>query len=91
MGEVRSLNAIKAEREGDNTLLSPKEMMLDAVADIDAGKIAPTRAMVIVLNDQDGTYQLNWYASGARCSDMISMCEVTKALLLTQMGFIPGD
>lgn len=91
MGEVRSLNAIKADRENDNTLLSPKEMMLDVVADIDAGKLAPTKAIVITLDDADGSYALNWHTCNARCSDMIAMAEVMKAMLLSQMGYIPGD
>lgn len=89
MGELRSLNAIKANREADNTLLSVREMLLDVVADIDAGLISPNKAFVITVNDEDGQYALNWGACNARSSEMISMCEVAKTVLLQCMGYIP--
>lgn len=89
MGEVRSLNAIKASREDDNTLLTVKEMLLDIVADIDAGMLSPNKAFLIMVRDEDGGYDLNWGACNARSSEMIAMCEVAKAELLAAMGFIP--
>jgi len=89
MGEVRSLNAIKASRQDDNTLLTVKELLLDMVADIDAGTLSPTKAFLIFVNDTDGNYELNWGACNAKSTDMIAMCEVAKTELFAAMGFIP--
>lgn len=89
MGEVRSLNAIKATREADNSLMTVKEMLLDMVADIDAGMMSPNKAFLIMVRDQDDGYDLNWGACNARSSEMIAMCEVAESELLAAMGFIP--
>ena len=89
MGEIRSINAIRADRENDNTLLSPRDLMFDVVADIDDGTVSPTKAFVIVVDDADGQYRLNWFASNAKASEIISMCEAAKIHMLKAMGFIP--
>lgn len=93
-GDWSSLKAlikaqIQDERDEGNTLLTVKEMLLDIVADIDAGMLSPNKAFLIMVRDEDDGYDLNWGACNARSSEMIAMCEVAKSELLAAMGFIP--
>lgn len=90
MGEVRSLNAARAIRERDNTLISPLECLEDAANDLRAGKHTATSALVLTLDTTDGSYCLGFYASNLKASEMVSLCEAMKHRALQHMG-IAGE
>jgi hypothetical protein len=89
MTDIRSINALRADRKNDNTLLSPLECLEDAMADIRAGTISPTSLVVISLNrGEDGAaYNVNYNMSNLRSSEALALADVFKAFMLTQMGY----
>lgn len=86
--EIRSLAAARADRENDNGLVSPAEMLRDAARALDAGEETATSALVLFLDaGVDGeTYDVNFRASNMRCSEMLALLEVAKRNVLTAMG-----
>lgn len=78
MAEVRSINALRAERAGDNSLLSPVECLQDAVADLESGERKANKALILLLDDEDGAYNFGFRASNLRSSEMIALLEKVK-------------
>jgi hypothetical protein len=77
--EIRSINALRADRENDNTLLSPIEAIEDAAMDLRTGKIECDKALVLMLDAKDGQYNLRFTSSNLRVSEMVSLLEAMKA------------
>jgi len=88
--EVRSINAIRADRENDNTLLSSVECLEDAAEDLRSGKTKCDKLLVLRLNtgDDGSSYDVGFNASNLRSSEMLALMEVAKAILLAGMGVI---
>jgi len=93
MAEIKSLNAARAEREEDNSLLSPAEMLEDAAADIKRELVKATSALALLLDaGEDGKkYSVSFYASNLKGSEMVALCEAAKVLILQTMGSIPSE
>lgn len=89
MADIRSLNAVRAHKQNDNSLMSPVECLEDAAQDIRSGKLRPTAALIITLNTKDGAYNTNFRASNLSASQQIALLEVHKAVLLRMMGYVP--
>lgn len=86
MTDLVSLNSIRAEKAGDNGLVSPVEVLRNVIAEIEAGKIDPDKLMVLHLSTKGDVYDSGWYAADLRSSEMIALCEVTKANLIDMMN-----
>ena len=88
--EIRSINALRAAKKDDNSLLTPAECLEDAAQDIRSGETVADKAMAILLNTgEDGAfYDIRWYASNMRSSEMLALLEATKIRILTAMSFI---
>lgn len=87
MSDPISLGAARAEREGDNRLISPVETLREAIANIESGAVPANAVIVLALNTADGAYAVRWFASNLRSSEMIALMEVAKVSLLRDMGF----
>lgn len=87
MADVRSINALRADRANDNRLLSPLEALEDAAADIRSGKRAPDKLLVLMLTtgEHGEGYQVNFNASNLKNSEMIALLEVFKERLLHEI------
>lgn len=90
MGEVKSFNAERANRTGDNTLITPAECLEDAASEIRSGARECNKVMVITLNTGDNydTFQVGFYAAQMRSSEMLAALEAIKTTVLRDMGFI---
>jgi len=87
VGEVRSLNAVRADRANDNSLLSPSECLGDTARELEAGELVATKALVLLLDTGEGDdYGVAFRSSNLRVSEMIALIEVAKARLLEMMG-----
>jgi len=84
--EIRSINALRAEREDDNTLLSPVEALQDAIADIQDPKNThkPTKLVIIGLNN-DESYDVSFWLSNIKASEVLALLEYMKADMLDCM------
>lgn len=88
MASPVNLNVERAYREGDNRLLTPADMLQDALSDIESGAEAPTRAMLIFwTEDEDAReFATSYYAANLRGSEMLGLLEIIKARILAAMG-----
>lgn len=91
--EIRSIAALRADRENDNSLISPIECLEDAAQDIRMGKRVCQKLLVITLDQgEDGRdFKVGFYASNLRASEIVSITEVMKIRALKFMGCIPED
>lgn len=89
MTEIRSINALRAERENDNKLLSPLECLEDAAEDVRSGKVPATKVLVLCLDTgpEDTSYNVHFHASKLRASEMLALLEVFKQRVLRDMGY----
>lgn len=85
---IKSLAAARAEKENDNRLISPKDQLKEALHDIETGEIAPTKLMIVYVDDTDGSYTTGYYLSNAKATEAIAMCEATKISLFASMGYL---
>ena len=90
MGEVQSINVARADRENDNTLLSPVECLEEAAREIRSGEKRCTSVLVLRLDaGEDGDcYDIGFSACNLRSSEMLSLLEVAKTRVLSGMGFL---
>lgn len=89
---VRSLNAARATLTNDNSLVSPLEMLECAARELraelrDDSSPPPNKAVLLLLNDEDGRYDVHFYGSNIRNSEMIALLEVMKASFVKRMGY----
>jgi hypothetical protein len=89
--DIRSINTIRADRENDNTLLSPVECLEDAAQDLRSGKTKCDKLLVLRLNTSDHGYAIGFNASHLRASEIVALLEIAKTVFLRQMNFIPGE
>lgn len=84
MGDVRSLNAARADRENNNTLISPVECLEDAASGLRGGRLNAEKALVLLLDSgEDGdAYNVHFLSSNLRVSEMVSLLEAAKTRLL---------
>lgn len=89
MSEIRSINALRAQRERDNRLLTPVECLEDAAQDMRSGDFPCNKLLVLCLYDEGGSYASRSYASNMRSSEMLALLEAAKVRVLMDMGYIP--
>ena len=85
MTDVSSLSAARADRAGDNTLISPAECMEDFAREIRNGEVVATGALVIRVTDTGDNFDVGWRASNLKCSEMLAALELARVLVLEQM------
>jgi hypothetical protein len=90
MTEIRSINAIRANRENDNGLLSPIEALQDAIADIEAGETKCQSILILALDrgEDETCFDIKFNSSNLKSSEMLALLECMKARVLTMMNFI---
>ena len=67
-----------ADLKSDNRLITPVDLLRDAIADIEAGRRSPTKVLLLMLDDSEGGYVVNWYAAKMSVSQMVGLAEVAK-------------
>lgn len=80
------------EVEPDNAKrYTPRATLLDAVGEIDAETLQPTKCILLFLDD-DGheKYNTRYYQSGMSMSECIALLEVMKIRFMREMGVVPG-
>lgn len=73
-----------ADHTGDGTRIAPDDMLREAAREWE-GEV--DKALAIGLVSVDGQYQVYWRQSGCRVSELVALLEVTKRLLLEDMGY----
>lgn len=88
MTEVRSINALRASRDNDNSLLSPIECLEDVIQDIKSGKLSCDKLLVLTLDTgpDGGGYDTHFAACNMKMSEMIALMEVEKHIFYRCMG-----
>lgn len=89
MADVQSLAAARADRENDNTLISPAECCDDAARTIRSGKRKADAALVLTLSRVEGKFDVGYFASNLKASEMLALLEVAKVRILQTMNYIP--
>lgn len=91
MSEVISLNVVRADRQNDNTLLTPVEALRDVIAKIGSGETVCDKLLVLHLDTgADGDrYDFGFNACNMKASEMLALLDVAKVVILQQMNFIP--
>jgi len=88
MTEVRSINALRADRENNNSLLSPIECLEDAAEDLRAGIKTPDKLLVLGLDTKEDGYRLSFWACNLRSSEIVALCEAMKMRVIRDMDLI---
>jgi hypothetical protein len=89
MADVHNLNAARADKAQDNTLLSPADCLEDALQEVRSGVRVCDKLVVLTLDTTGDGYGMGYYASNIKASEIIALCEATKARMLRLMGIIP--
>lgn len=85
---VRSINAARANREDDNTLLSPIEALQDAIARIEDGQPVD-KLLILTLDTSDDQFSAGFQACNIKASEMLALLEVVRTKVLISMNYIP--
>jgi hypothetical protein len=76
----------------DAKLWVPKDMLRDAIQDIEKAKPDETRsapkAIVIWLDDRNGEYTISFNQAGMKSSEILGLLEVAKATILRGIGHV---
>lgn len=89
MTEIRSINALRAERDNDNSLLSPAECLEDAAQDVRTGERKCQKVLILTLDvgDDDAAYNVGFYAANMKTSEKLALIEAAKSVFLRNMGY----
>ena len=86
MANLKNLSEERAKRATDNADLTPVDTLRMALADIEAGKIAPTSLMVLHVKRYGDEFDSGWFSANLDSSQMIAIMEIVKATLFRDMG-----
>lgn len=80
------------EVTNDAAFVSVEQVLEDTLEEIRSGDYDYSRALVILLDDRDGVFDVTYRNAGLSCSRGVALVEVVKAMLLAEMGYgsIPG-
>ena len=68
---------------------TPSEILEDVIIDIQTGEKAHiNKALVILLDDKEGKYDLGYSQAGMSLPEMLSAIEVLKTVIVRKMGYI---
>ena len=76
MVEIRDIRALRANRDGDNTILTPLITLEDAAEDIRQQQLKCDKLLVVAQNTESGL--VSFYASSMTIHEMISLLELMK-------------
>ena len=85
----RMADVVKMVDVTDNIRTWAVEEMLEySLEKIRNGDFIPAnKAVLIMLNDRDGVYDVRRCSAGLKCSEILSMLEVEKSRVLKMMGY----
>lgn len=71
----KSLSEIKADKENNAALQSPRDVLIQVLRDIDSGEISPVSLVVIGMQEtpNHGTRSY-WYNAGRNIHETLGMC-----------------
>lgn len=90
MSEIHNLNAERAAKARDNTLLSPADCLDDALREVRSGVRVCDKLVILTLDTTDDGYGVGYYASNIKASEIVALCEAMKVLMLKSMNIIPN-
>lgn len=78
----------------DNRYDTPQEVCAELATDLENPECphhGANKALVLLLNTKDESWELGYRAANLSTSEMIAMLETAKVMCLQQMNYIPGD
>ena len=72
----------------DGSRWTVEQMLADALSDVREHRRTPTKALVLLLDEAEGRYDVGFNQSGLSMSQCLALVEVAKTLLLREMGYI---
>ena len=88
MSDVTHLNAVRAEREDDNRLISPAEALRVLAREIESGAYECNGLVVLTLDNEGNNFDVGIRASQLNASTLVTMFEAAKAIVLRDMGYL---
>lgn len=75
-----------ADVKNDNRFITPIDTLKDAITDIESGEKNPNKLMVLMLNDMNGKYDVNFYCSNLRASEVVALFEIEKDIFVRMIN-----
>lgn len=80
-------NVIKiSDVKNDNRFITPMNTLCDAMDDIASEKKKPTKLIVLMLDDADGKYDMSFYASNLKASEVVALFEIQKDVFVRMIN-----
>lgn len=80
---------------GDAGMSSPKQALQDALKEIEANDIGGfkncKKVLILALSEEDDQYIVSFIQAGMKMSQCVTICEVSKTIFLTDMGYLDGN
>lgn len=74
-------------KSNSSAVATPKQLLEAAIKQIDAGKLAGSKALVIILDEHDELYHIQMRQSGMKWSEVVALVAAAERVALNQMGF----
>lgn len=78
-----------ANVKGDATLWTPAQLFEDALNDDEYKKY--NKVISIFLKDTEDDYDIRFSQAGMSMSEILSVLEVAKTVVLSEMGYLPSQ
>jgi hypothetical protein len=81
-----------ADKSNNGFMSTPEDVLNDAIKEYQDAKRGAfekgKKVLVLALDDTDGNFSVNFIQAGMTMSQCIALCEVAKAIFLTEMEYI---
>ena len=71
----------------DGSRWTVDQMLADTLSDVREHRKAPTKALVLFLDDSDDKYDVGFVQAGLSMSQAIALIDVAKSVILKEMGY----
>ena len=85
--KVKSFATKLVEKEHDGNKWSITEMLEEAIREIQAKEITPTKGIFIFLDDTGDKYDVSFRQAKCKASEMVAMIELIKSDIKKIMGY----
>jgi len=78
------------KKTGDAAMVSPEDALKDALKEYEEGGCfeGGKKILILSVDDSNEEYNVTFIQAGMKMSECLTVCEVSKAVFLKQMGYV---
>jgi|GEM_PF-3062548 len=88
--KIISMGLARADATNDNRMITPAEALMRLADDIESGKVAVNKLVILTLNDipdsEGNRFQVGYRSAKVSLSEVVTVCAMGQKMAIDKMG-----